>query len=186
MKSKDLMWLASIWALLLILSIGVVGQNSMQANLSGFINDYTPKTGNPVGPWEVRGEWSMLVKGHSGKADFSATLTMVRSDYWVFILGDPELPETRVPHTHHITVVDGDVTMTDTGFRINGPATITANGSPAGFSPSPIQIDVTGGDSIQFSNIHVTFQGPASGHFGTYPLDGVVRLSSQRDRASAE
>lgn len=180
MKRKMFQWLGAM-VLMFAASIGAQAQNSRDVHLSGLINDYTPKTVNPTGTWEVRGEWSMAVRGNSGKADFSATLTMVRSDYWVITLGDPDDPQSRTPHTHHVSLSNGDVTTTDHGFRVTGMATITASGNPAGFSPSMLTIDVTGGSSVPYSNIQLTFDTPASGHFGTQPLDGVVRRSPNGD-----
>jgi hypothetical protein len=183
MKTKAMWWIVCACTLVLVMSIGALAQAPVQVKLSGVINDYTPETIVPfVGPWEIRGDWSLKVKGDSGKADFSAALTMVRSDYWVLTFGaDPEDPSLRRPHTHHITLVDGDVTPITNGFRVTGMATITTNGSPD-FSPSSLQIDITGGSLVVFSNIHVTFGSPASGHFGSQPLDGVVGGS----RASSE
>ncbi len=176
MRSKAFRAAAYVGLLVLAVSIGVVAQGPVQGNFSGLINDYTPATlVNPAGPWEVRGEWFLAVHGDSGTAQFTATLTMVRSDYWVLQSGDPDDPQGRTPHTHHITVLDGMVTTIQNGFEVTGTATIMANGNPAGFSPSPITIDITGGTGVPYSNIKVTFGSPASGHFGTFPLDGIVR-----------
>jgi hypothetical protein len=113
--------------------------------------------------------------GGSGTATFSADFTMVRSDYWVVLNpSEEDLPQDRTPHTHHISFDDGVVTLITGGFQVTGTATITASGSPAGFSPSPLTIQIVGGTSIPYSNIKLTFGSPASGHFGTYSLDGVV------------
>lgn len=180
MKRKVLRWSVYAGILVVALSIGALAQNPVQGNFSGLINDYTPGTVvSPVGPWEVRGEWSLMVTGVAG-ADFSATLTMVRSDYWIVLNpSEQDLPQDRIPHTHYVRLVDGVVTPITNGFEVTGTATITGNGSPAAFSPSPLTIDITGGSSIRYSNIKMTFGSPASGHFGTYPLDGVVRVSPQ-------
>ena len=180
MKRTNLWLSASAALFVLAFSIGAAAQLPVQGNFSGLINDYTPGTlVSPVGPWEIRGDWSLMVRGNSGTADFVATLTMVRSDLWVSQLGNQDDPEGRIPHAHHITLVDGTVTPITNGFRVTGSAAITANGSPAGFSPSPVQIDVVGGTNVPYSNIHVTFGSPASGHFGTFPIDGVVRRRPQ-------
>jgi hypothetical protein len=82
-------------------------------------------------------------------------------------------------HTHHITLVDGVVTPLANGFRVTGAATITGNGAfPAPFGPnSTVQIDITGGNSVTFSNIRATFGGDATTHFGLHALSGVVRNS---------
>jgi hypothetical protein len=46
----------------------------------------------------------------------------------------------------------------------------------APFSGAPIQIDITGGQLIQYSNIKLTFLGSAVEHFGPQPYDGIVVL----------
>lgn len=180
MQSKNFRWPACAALLVLGMSIGALAQSPVPGNFSGFINDYTPGTlVSPVGPWEIRGEWSLMVTGVAG-ADFSATLTMVRSDYWIVLNpSEQDTPQDRVPHTHHVSLVNGIIIPITNGFRVTGTATITASGSPAGFSPSPVTIDITGGTSVPYSNIKLTFGSPASGHFGTYPLDGIVRLRPQ-------
>jgi hypothetical protein len=172
MHSKAFWWMARIGAVVLAVTFGAVAQNSTQVRFRGLINDYTPASVG--GPWEVRGEWSLKVKGESGKADFSAALTMVRSDLGV---ADLNSPAARNAHTHHITLVDGTVTPLANGFRVSGSATITGNGNyPPPFGPSStLQIDIVGGNSVAFSNIKVTFGGDAAGHFGSQVVNGVVR-----------
>ncbi|HEY1800249.1 MAG TPA: hypothetical protein VGG46_04875 [Terriglobales bacterium] len=167
----------------------------------GTLNDYTPASApaSVKGPWEVRGHWSLLLNARSDKANFSAALTMERSDLGVMANGvatstDPNLldnPANRNAHTHHISVVNGEVTAIPGGFEVTGPATITINGTfpppfqPAG-TPSPVlTIDITGvtgsvGD-IALSNIAVTFGDPATVHFGANPLHGVVRVARTLD-----
>lgn len=180
MKSKVFTW-STFAALMLALCIGAMAQAPPPGNFSGMINDYTAGTTvMPVGPWEIRGPWSLMLRGTSGMATFSADLTMVRSDYWVVLNpNEQDFPQDRTPHAHHISFDDGVVTLINGGFQVTGTAAITANGSPAGFSPSPLTIQIVGGSTIPFSNIHMTFGSPASGHFGTYPLDGIVSSSSQ-------
>jgi len=143
--------------------------------LTGFINDYTVAS---AGSWEIHGAWSLHAKGSSGKADFSAALTMERSDYWLATTpsADPNNPATRNAHTHHIDVTDAAVTAIPNGFRLTGAATITANGSTPPFgTASTIQIDITGGDLVELSNVKLTFGGNAVSHFGAQPLSGVIR-----------
>jgi hypothetical protein len=154
----------------------VIAQTPTQVRFTGLINDYTAATLSLAGPWEVRGEWSLALQGSAGKADFSAAITMIRSDLWVSTSGaNPDDPAARVPHTHHIGVSGGVVTPITGGFRVTGTATVTGNGNPAPFGlNSPIQIDISGGSSVAYSNIKITFGGGAAGHFGTQPLDGVV------------
>ncbi len=180
MKCKALWFSTYAVALLLAMNIGAMAQIPTQMNFNGFINDYTPRTTvSPVGPWEIRGDWSLMLRGASG-ARFEAELTMVRSDYWIVLNpSEEDLPQDRTPHTHHIRFDDGVVSLISGGFQVVGTATITGNGSPAGFSPSQLTLQITGGTSVPFSNIKMTFASPASGHFGTYPLDGIVRTASQ-------
>jgi hypothetical protein len=61
------------------------------------------------------------------------------------------------------------------GFVVTGTATITGNGSPAPFAnPSPLTICVPGGGDVKFSNVTLAFGLPASSHFGTQAIHGVV------------
>ncbi len=96
-------------------------------------------------------------------------------------------PATRGAHTHHISVTDGTLSTDWTskcpafspavteGFVITGTATITGNGGPAPFgNPSPITICVLGGADVKFSNVTFAFGLPASNHFGTQAIHGVV------------
>ena len=168
-------WCATVIAMAVVASSsGAKAQTAEAANLSGIIHDFTAAS---FGSWEINGEWSLTLKGESGLADFSAVLAMVRSDYWLFTApgADPENPTARSPHTHHISLVDGTATMMGNSIRVTGPIAITANGNPFG-SSSSIQVDVTGGSSVAFSNVKVTFGGDAEMHFGPQPLDGVVRF----------
>ena len=195
MKSKVSLW---VRAILTVLALGVctfaLAQSSNHRQLrelGGVLNDYTPATasanapsGTPSvgGPWEVRGHWQLVLKGRE-KAQFSAALTMERSDAGVTLSGGGDLnnPMDRMAHTHHITILDGDVTPTATGFQVTGYATITKDGTfppPFGSTLPLLTIEITGGtgeDSVRFSNITVLFATPAAGHFGTAPLHGVVR-----------
>jgi len=128
----------------------------------GLVADFTADLdGN--GPWRVLGEFALEVKGSSGRADFSAALSMVRAD-------NP----SRAAHTHHVALTDGKVTPIAGGFRVTGAAVITGNGSLAGFSGSQITVDVTGGSAVPQSNLRLTFSDGAVSHFGGNPLNGVV------------
>ena len=171
MKSKAFWRMVGTGMVLVAISVAVLGQSPKQLRLSGVINDYTPA--NVGGPWVVGGDWTVTLRGDSGTADFSAALTMVRSDLGV---SDLNSPAARNAHTHHIRVFRGTLTAIPNGFRISGPATITGNGSfppPFGGS-STLQIDVTGGNTVVLSNIKLTFSGDAAAHFGTQPVNGVV------------
>jgi hypothetical protein len=129
---------------------------------SGIIDDFTPVLdGN--GPWQVSGQWSLMLIGTSGRGSFSVGLNMVRADNL-----------TRSPHTHQVTLTDAQVTVLANGFRLSGNAVITVNGNLAGFSGSPVDVEVTGGSTIPFTNIALTFGGGAVAHFGDQPFHGVV------------
>ena len=174
-----------ITVMVLAVGAGALAQTPKHITFRGTINDFTPASG-VSGPWEVRGHWSLMVKGESGKADFSAALTMERSDLGVMQSGGGNLdnPVDRNAHTHHITLVDGEFSRTSTGYEWTGTATITANGAfppPFGSDLPTLTIDITGGNSVPFSNITLLFGAPAAGHFGTAPLHGVVRTQDRDD-----
>jgi hypothetical protein len=194
MKSKAFERTArTIGVLVLAVSISALAQDSTDKKFRGVINAYSPQTttttatgtATTTGPYEVRGPWSLKLKGDSGKADFSAELTMELSDGWVLTENNKNFdPSARGAHTHHITLVDGDVTpiTNPNGFRVTGTATIMLNGTFAPISPAPLVIDITGGNDLEFSNITLTFQLPASKHFGVAPLPGVVRSVKEQGR----
>jgi len=164
----------------LAVSVGALAQSPSPVHLAGLINDYTPKTinGSAVGPWEIRGEWSLTLQGDSDTANFSAILTMEKSDYWVYwysLLHNVTDIDTldRTPHTHHITLVGGMVNPIANGFSVSGPVTITGNGN-AVLPNSNLEVDITGGDTVAHSNITLKFTGGAAGHFGSQAIHGVV------------
>jgi hypothetical protein len=67
------------------------------------------------------------------------------------------------------------------GFAVTGTAFVTGNGSPAPFgNPSPFTICVLGGNSVKYSNVTVRFGAPASNHFGTQPIHGLVLYCTGR------
>jgi hypothetical protein len=156
----------------------------------GLINDYTPSAAvTKGGPYEMRGNWSLDVDERHGTARFSAAINMETSDYGIAQgTVNKDDPTTRGAHTHHISVADGVVSsdwMTSCpakfspviteGFAVTGTATITGNGSPAPFgNPSPVTICVLGGGDVKYSNVTVAFGLPASAHFGTQAIHGVV------------
>ena len=184
MKSKAFERVACIIAVLALTSIAALAQNATPKRFCGVINAYSPQTGT-TGPYEIRGPWSMKLKEDSTKADFSAALNMELSDGWVITQNNSNFdPNARGAHTHHLTLVAGDVTTTSTGgLLITGTATVTVNGNPAPISPSPLTIEISGGTDVEFSNIALTFGSPGSKHFGTEPLPGVVRcVKKERER----
>jgi hypothetical protein len=162
------MRLTIVWRLLslavLTLALGGQGVAQGQRDLryGGVVNDYTANF-DGIGAWHIMGEWSMSVKGDSGKGTFSVGFTMARADV-----------EPRSFHTHHITLDDGDVTALSNGYRISGTGVMTGNGSLAGFSGSPVTVEITGGNAMPYSNLSMTFAGGAVSHFGSGAIKGVV------------
>jgi len=174
-------WRGAILAILVCAcSSLVLAQIPKAVQLSGVINGYTPSSVSPAGPWEVRGTWSMTIN-QSGIANFSAALNMDRSDYWVTLNpSDVDDPSTRSPHTHNLSLTNATVTAITGGFEISGTATLLANGGTPPFGTSvPVVIDVTGGANLKYSNVAITFQSPADGHFGTEAIGGVVQKVSK-------
>lgn len=177
MKSKSFWWIAQAGILALALSISALAGSPTQNSLRGTINDFTPANSSPAGPWVVAGDWTLKLKGDSAKADFDANLTMVRSDFWVIATNaNVNDPSNRSPHTHHVTLADGDVAQIAGGIEVTGISMLTASGGVPPFGSSvPITIDIIGGSLDTFSNIKITFGGMAAMHFGTQPIEGVVR-----------
>ena len=61
---------------------------------------------------------------------------------------------------------------------------LQANGSPGPFEkngPTTLQVCVTGGTDVAYSNMTIVMTGPATGHFGTQPIHGVVRFVGKED-----
>ena len=180
----------------LVLAAGnLPAQELRRVHLSGFVNDYSPSTVSG-GPYEIHGQWSLDIN-RSGSAEFTADLNMETSDYGITgaTQVDPANPATRSPHTHHISVTNGTVSFdmsvcpanspatTSAGVVINGTATTTGNGGPAPFESkgaSTLQVCITGGSQVEFSNITLVYTGPATGHFGAQPIHGVVNLVSTK------
>ena len=163
MNSTILLRAAIVAAAVVSLNSPALAETPIRTKLTGLIHDYTPAL-DASGAWQVVGDWSLTVNSASGKVDFVASLSMVRSDN-----------TARAAHAHHMRVSDGYVTALANGFRISGTASFTSNGSLAAFSGSPVDIEITGSSAVPFSNISVTLGGAAAGHFGSQPLEGVVR-----------
>ena len=171
-------------------------QDLRPVHFSGVINDYSPSTVSG-GPYEIRGAWSLdVIRG--GTANFSADLDMETSDYGITgaTQVDPANPATRSPHTHHISMTNATVSYdtslcpannpptTVSGLMVTGTAPTTANGGPAPFDPtglaSTLQVCIMGGSGVSFSNVTLVYKGPATGHFGTQPIHGVIRNVSTK------
>ncbi len=203
MHSKTFFSSVGAWVLVLALGTSAVAQGRSRDSFRGVINDFTPAhnaQGSPSGPWEMHGVWRLDMSPDHSTADFSAALTMEDSDYWLSINpnppADPDSPATRTPHTHHITMKNAKVTSdpssvssgcptasykppTTTGFMVTGLASVTGNGGYPPFAPqgqrSPLTVCITGGGQVAFSNITLVFGLPASTHFGSQAINGVVR-----------
>jgi hypothetical protein len=174
-------------------------QEPAPLQFSGLINDYSPSTVNG-GPWEMHGQWTMSINAWTGKADFSADMTM--SGYGTNSMGVPDATQGgQKAHTHHIELTNATVTWNTTGCPTYSPGTyggfqlnqtvslLTGNGSNATFETSPpssvLHVCVSGGEgnsSVPFSNITLTFASgsPAISHFGPQPIHGVVRGWNQQ------
>jgi hypothetical protein len=178
MKSKAFGWAVLILAVLSA-SVGALAQTSALTTFSGEMNAYSPQSSGSTGttgPYEIRGPWSLMSKGNS-KADFSTDLNMEESDGWCITQNGSNFdPAARGAHTHHVTLVNATVTQITNGFQISGSATIMSNGAISStLSPSILTVEITGGTDRKYSNVTLTFQTPASNHFGSEPIAGVVR-----------
>ena len=183
-----------------------LAQERKPVHLSGLINDYVPLLTTVNGsPYEMHGQWSMDVHPERGTADFSADMTMSSFGKTAAGAVDPTQPLVK-PHTHHIRLIGAPIkwtmdgcppyaTPTLMGFQFTKTVSLlTGNGSNGGFETNPpssvLQVCVTGGLDIPYSvpnsNITLAFTGPATGHFGTQAIHGVVRGvsadSSWKDR----
>jgi hypothetical protein len=181
---------------LLPLVVSQVGaQELRRVFFSGLLHDYSPSTVTG-GPYEIRGEWSIAID-RAGTSTFTADIAMETSDYGISdsTQVDPTNPVTRGPHTHHISVTNATVSYdmtvcpvnnpptTAAGVVVTGTATTTGNGGPAPFEAkgaSTLQVCITGGSEVQFSNVSLVYTGPATTHFGPQPIHGVVTRVSTK------
>jgi hypothetical protein len=182
-------------AVLTLTVVLVSGQDTREVHFRGVIHDYSPSTVTG-GPYEMRGEWSLDIL-RTGTADFTADLTMETSDYGISdaTAVDPTNPGTRNPHTHHISMTDAAVSYDTSVCPANNPATTApgvvvtstaataGNGSPAPFESkgaSTLQVCITGGSTVSFSNLSLVYTGPATSHFGPQAIHGVVTRVSTK------
>ena len=177
-------------AVAVMMLVRAQAQDLRPVHFSGVINDYSPST-VAGGPYEIRGDWFLdILKGST--ANFSADLTMQTSDYGVTgaTQVDPANPATRNSHTHHISLTNAAVSYdtsvcpvynpptTGPGIVVTGTSATSGNGGPASFESkgaSTIQICILGGAQVAFSNLTLVYSGPATGHFGTQAIHGVIR-----------
>lgn len=170
---------------------------------SGLLNDYTPtvdsSTLKPISgsPYEMHGRWTLDLNAQRSKATFSAAVSMETSE--VANASSVFDPAALGAHTHHLSVANGVVHAGSMdwqamctakfkpavagGFVVTGSAYVTGNGVNAPFgNPSPVTICILGGTNtlvpgtayVEFSNLTLAFGAPASSHFGTLPIHGVV------------
>jgi hypothetical protein len=206
MNRKRLLWWMMSAFVLLVLAAGSTTQAQAplpgHLNVSGVISDHTPliPSLSPTGPWEMRGHWSLHLKGNSGEADFSAFMTMELSDSGVAAAGKNLTdPASRSAHTHHILMTNATVSTdsNDLGncpafsptntpkLVVNGTANfISGNGNSAPFEKlgrTTLQVCVSGGtdgsSEVDYSNMTLVMTGPAADkHFGPQPIHGAVRF----------
>lgn len=170
---------------LFLLGLSRLGAQSQPAPryFTGTISDYTPQNFGS-GPWEIRGTWSLKLN-HDGTADFSAAVNMTHDDYWVDLVSPGSVNDNtsmgRNPHTHHITLTGASVSSNVAGcsglYVSNGTLALTGNGNTM-FAGSTAGICIMGGNSIAYSNMTLTFVGPATAHFGPQAIHGVVRKTA--------
>lgn len=174
-RSKRVVAVSVLVMMALAVGAPALAQEGAAPRVAGTFNDHVwVEMGSGAGAWQVSGEWTAQLN-RGGKADFIGSLLGVRSDLWVLQTNaDPTNPSVRTPHTHHVGLLNADVTVIPNGIRLTGAAIITTNGSVAPFSSSPVQVDITGGALIRFSNIKLTFLGHAVEHFGSQAYDGIV------------
>jgi hypothetical protein len=201
MKGKVFGWAVRFVAIFVLAwGTAALADGRHPVHFKGLINDYTHATfvtagvSKTIGPWEIRGKWSLDLHGESGTANFSAALNMELSDYAVLEgVASVDTTDSRKAHTHHITMNNAMVTEDPTDcpaspagtpgytsqLEVNGLADVSGNGGMA-FSQVPLQVCLDGGSAVQFSNITLVFTMPngvanaAAGHFGSQPIRGVV------------
>jgi hypothetical protein len=194
-KNKAFLLSAQVAFMVLALSSVLVAEDPRSTTLKGTINDYNPFA---MGGYEIRGTWSLEAYPKFDVVDFSAALNMEHSDLWM-IANQTTDTTLRDQHTHHFTmngarvITDPNyvaencptahvaVAATTTGFVVVGMASTTGNGGNAPFAPdgekSQLMVCITGSDKVPSSNITLMFApgSKASNHFGTVPINGVVR-----------
>lgn len=107
--NRKRIWMMAIALGAVALATGTTtrAQAPLPERLSGNLSDFTGVV-SAAGPWEMRGHWSLHLKGKSGTADFSAYMTMELTDTGITLAGgDPTKAGNRSAHTHHIVLTDG-------------------------------------------------------------------------------
>ena len=134
------------------------------------IHDYLLTSGER---WHAAGEWSLQLKSDRSTGDFSAAFIGVPRD-------NPPVFPTSAAHTHHVSIVEGDVVVTEDAnwnsiLTISGPGTFAGNGNlQSAFSGSHVEVTIKGGNAISYSNFEMIIGPPATSHYGTETFHGVV------------
>jgi hypothetical protein len=155
-------------------------------------------------PYEMHGKWSLHLSEERGAATFSAEMTMETADFANAAANYDPTKLTPHTHHISVTdgVIHNDPTdpinwktqcpttfkpPVSGGFVVTGTAYVTGNGGNPPFgNPSSVTICILGGTQnpsvtgaqafVEFSNLTLTFGmgSPASTHFGTQAINGVV------------
>jgi len=192
MRSRSIVCALCVLPVLVLLSAtGAVAQVRGPAYFTGVLNDYSPA--NPLingSPYEMHGQWSMDLHEWGATADFTADMTM--SDYGTTNNVLDATKGGQNAHTHHIRLTNVKVTwdmigcpaypkpVPTGGFQISGTVSlITGNGGTPPFETTPpssvLQVCIVGGSLVPYANMTMVFTGPATNHFGTQAIHGVVR-----------
>jgi hypothetical protein len=175
---RKLAWAAAcLLVVVFAFTIRPLSQTQSVVKYNGIINDFSPRSTTPTGPYLVSGPWSVKLNPH-GNSEFTASLTMVRSDLWFTDLAnspDPDSQAHRNFHSHHVLMTAGQVTSGGGVIQISGPVLVTSNGNEV-FPDTSVQVELSGGSALAPSNVKMTFIGPATAHFTTQPYDGVVAV----------
>ncbi len=170
------------------------------AHYSGLLDDSTPYLPSTIkgSPYEMHGHWSLQIR-EGGKRRHvlgSHEHGGPRTSGSCWASRQPTIQRAEAHHTHHISMSDGVITsdwqtrcptfspVVENGFVITGTATlVTGNGGPRALRKPIVADDLRagrtkaaakGGPYVEYSNITLTFGTPASNHFGTYPIHGVI------------
>jgi len=176
MYSRMVWRVTSLVAIVLALGGQGLAQPAAPKQLRGIIHDYLLTSGER---WHVSGEWSLQLKGHRSRGDFSAAFIGVPRD-------NPPLLPASVAHTHHVSIVEGDVAITedDNGnsiLTISGPGIFAGSGNlQSAFSGSPVEVTIKGGNAISYSNFGMVIGPPATDHYGTETFHGLVTEITNR------
>ena len=169
--NKRIHWcLASLAAIVVILGVEGLAQPAAPKELGGIIHDYLLTNGER---WHVSGEWVLQLKADRSTGDFTAMFIGVPRD-------SPPTNAGSAAHTHFVSIVDGDITVTEDAngrktLTVIGAGTFTGNGNlQRAYTGSRVEIRITGGDTIAYSNFGMTISAPASEHYGDETFHGLV------------